>query len=46
MSLPIICLDGQLHQYLEVFLCCFSVPQYQHFVTVLLGLMQNEGRST
>ena len=46
MSLPIICLDGQLRQFLEVFVSCFSAPQYQHFVTVLLGLMQNEGRST
>jgi len=46
MSLPMICLDAQLRQYLEVFLCCFSRPQYQHFVTVLLGLMQTEGRST
>ncbi len=46
MSLPMICLDVQLRQYLEVFVCCFSVLQYQHFVTVLLGLMQNEGRST
>src|SRR5436190_23199355 len=46
MSLPMICLDEQLRQYLEVFICCFSLPQYQHFVTVLLGLMQNEGRST
>jgi SRSO17 transposase len=25
---------------------CFSVPQWRHFVTVLLGLMQVEGRST
>jgi SRSO17 transposase len=46
MSLPIMGLDGQLRQYLEIFLCCFSVPQYQHFVTVLVGLMQCEGRST
>jgi hypothetical protein len=46
MSLPMICLDVQLRHYLEVFVCCFSVPQYEHFVTVLLGLMQNEGRST
>ena len=46
MSLPIMCLDGQLRQYLEQFVGCFSVPQYQHFVTVLVGLMQYEGRST
>jgi DDE superfamily endonuclease len=46
MSLPIMCLDGQLRQYLEMFMCCFSAPQWQHFVSVLLGLMQVEGRST
>jgi len=46
MSLPIICLEGQLCQYLEWFKECFSVPQWRHFVTVLLGLMQIEGRST
>ncbi len=46
MSLPIMCLDGQLRQYLEYFLVCFSVPQWRHFATVLLGLMQVEGRST
>ncbi len=46
MSLPIMCLDGQLRQYLEWFMDCFSIPQWRHFVTVLLGLMQIEGRST
>jgi SRSO17 transposase len=46
MSLPIMCLDGQLRQYLEYFLVCFNGPQWRHFVTVLLGLMQVEGRST
>ncbi len=46
MSLPIMCLDGQLRQYLEYFRPCFSVPQWRHVVTVLLGLMQAEWRNT
>lgn len=39
MRLPSICLDDQLAKYLEQFRSCFSKPQYQYFVTILLGLL-------
>ena len=46
MPLPIICLDAELRHFAEEFRSELSKPQYQHFVTVLLGLMQCEGAST
>jgi hypothetical protein len=39
MRLPIVCLDQRLRHYLSLFAGCFSRPQYQYFVTILLGLM-------
>ena len=46
MPVPIICLDEALQHFAERFSKLFSKPQYQHFVTVLLGLMQCEGNRT
>lgn len=46
MPVPIICLDEQLQQFAERFRQEFSKPQYQYFVTVLLGLMLCEGART
>lgn len=39
MRMPSICLDAQLAKYLQQFRGCFSKPQYQYFVTILLGLL-------
>src|SRR5260221_14618510 len=46
MPVPIICLDEQLRQFAERFRQELSKPQYQYFVTVLLGLMLCEGTRT
>src|SRR5947209_5019146 len=46
MPVPIICLDEALQHFAERFSELFSKPQYQHFVTVLLGLMLCEGHRT
>jgi len=46
MPVPILCLDETLCQFVERFRAVFSTPQYQSFVTVLLGLMLCEGRRT
>jgi hypothetical protein len=46
MPIPIICLDEEMRQFAERFEKLFSRPQYQHFVTVLLGLMLCEGTRT
>jgi hypothetical protein len=40
MPVPILCLDEALPHFAERFSQRFSKPQYQHFVTVLLGLMR------
>jgi SRSO17 transposase len=40
MPVPIICLDACLSQFAAEFRDCFSKPQFEYFVTVLLGLMQ------
>lgn len=40
MPIPSICLDPWLRQFIEAFAACWSRPQKQHFVTVLLGLLQ------
>jgi hypothetical protein len=45
MPVPIICLDAELRHFAEEFRSELSKPQYQHFVTVLLGLMLCEGAS-
>jgi hypothetical protein len=46
MPVPIICLDDELRHFAERFAVLLSKPQYQYFVTVLLGLMECEGRRT
>jgi DDE superfamily endonuclease len=46
MPVPIICLDEALQHFAQRFSEAFSKPQYQHFVTVLLGLMLCESRRT
>jgi DDE superfamily endonuclease len=46
MPVPIICLDEDVRYFAERFREVFSKPQYQHFVTVLLGLMLCEGART
>lgn len=46
MPIPILCLDDELSHFAERFREHFSKPQYQYFVTVLLGLMLCEGRRT
>ena len=46
MPVPIICLDEEIYQFAERFREVFSKPQYQYFVTVLLGLMECEGNRT
>ena len=44
MPKPIVCLSEQLSQYLEAFRGCFSTRQWKYFVTVLLGLIECDGR--
>ena len=46
MPVPIICLDEDVRHFAERFRKMFSKPQYQYFVTVLLGLMLCEGVRT
>ena len=46
MPIPILCLDESLRHFVQRFRKWFSKPQYQYFVTVLLGLMECEGRRT
>ena len=46
MPVPIICLDEDVRHFAERFREMFSKPQYQYFVTVLLGLMLCEGART
>lgn len=46
MPVPIICLDDELRHFAERSREQFSQPQYQYFVTVLLGLMECQGRRT
>jgi hypothetical protein len=46
MPVPIICLDETLHHFAQRFSEQLSKPQYQHFVTVLLGLMLCESTRT
>lgn len=40
MPVPSICFDASLRQFAEAFHACFSRPQFRHFVTVLVGLLQ------
>lgn len=46
MPLPIDIMEYALGPYLKLFRACFTEPQWQHFVTVLLGLMQCEKQRT
>lgn len=46
MPKPIVCLSDTLRQFLEVFRPCFSRRQWPYFVTVLLALVECQGRST
>jgi DDE superfamily endonuclease len=46
MPVPMVCLDEEVRHFAERFEGLFTKPQYQYFVTVLLGLMQCEGRRT
>ena len=46
MPKPMICLSDVLRKYLELFRSCFSRRQWKYFVTVLLGLLDYEGRHT
>ncbi len=46
MPKPIVCLSAVLRQFLEPFRSCFTRRQWKYFVTVLLGLVECEGRST
>src|SRR5216683_3536848 len=46
MPIPIICLDEALQHFAQRFRELLSKPQYQYFVTVLLGLMLCEGART
>lgn len=46
MPFPIEIMEQALGQYLGLFRDCFTNPQWQHFVTVLLGLMQCEEHRT
>ena len=46
MPQPIICLDEEVRHFAERFRSVFSKPQYQYFVTVLLGLMECDGKRT
>jgi SRSO17 transposase len=46
MPHPIICQDERLRQYLQSFQALFSRPQYEHFVTVLMGQLLSEAGHT
>ncbi len=46
MPKPMMCLFAPLCKYLELFRRCFSRRQWKYFVTVLLGLIEREGRHT
>ncbi len=46
MPQPIICLDEEMRHFADRFRALYSKPQYQYFVTVLLGLMECDGRRT
>jgi hypothetical protein len=46
MPQPIICLDAEARHFAERFRSVFSKPQYEYFVTVLLGLLECEGKRT
>jgi hypothetical protein len=46
MRVPIVCVDARVRQYAQTFVDCFSRPQFQHFVIVLVGLLLCQGKRT
>src|SRR5260370_1142655 len=46
MPQPILCLDEEVSHFAKRFDVLFSRPQYQYLVTVLLGLMECDGKRT
>jgi len=46
MPQPILCLDEEVYHFAKRFDALFSRPQYQYLVTVLLGLMECDGKRT
>ena len=46
MPHPIVCQDERLRQYLQTFQALFARPQYEHFVTVLMGQLLGEAGHT
>jgi hypothetical protein len=46
MRVPIVCVDARVRQYAQTFRDCFSRPQFQHFVIVLVGLLLCRGTRT
>lgn len=46
MRVPIVCVDTRVRQYAQTFADCFSRPQFQHFVIVLVGLLLCRGTRT
>ena len=46
MPQPILCLDEEAYHFAKRFDALFSKPQYQYLVTVLLGLMECDGKRT
>jgi uncharacterized protein YceH (UPF0502 family) len=46
MRVPIVCVDARVRQYAQTFADCFSRPQFQHFVIVLVGLLLCRGTRT
>jgi hypothetical protein len=44
MPVSMMCLDEALHHFVDRYQEQFSKPQYQYFVTVLLGLQMCESR--
>lgn len=46
MRVPIVCVDVRVRQFAQSFAPCFSRPQLQHFVIVLMGLLLCRGSRT
>lgn len=46
MRVPIVCVDARVRQYAQTFADCFSRPQFQHEVHVLVGLLLCQGKRT
>jgi hypothetical protein len=46
MPISTICVESTLHQYAETFRLVFTLPQFRHFVTMLLGFILTPERRT